>query len=103
MGRLACITLAVVFAVPASAQQPKQVGLNDAPPHVSAAALAVANGVKFEKVEIEFKDGHAVFECGLFRYFGRGSLSCAPGSANRPARLASTASMSASAAFLTSA
>jgi hypothetical protein len=34
------------------------------------------------------------------RYFGRGSLSCAPGSFNRPARLASTASMSARAAFL---
>jgi hypothetical protein len=34
------------------------------------------------------------------RYFGRGSLSCAPGSINRPARLASTASMSASAALL---
>jgi hypothetical protein len=26
------------------------------------AALAAANGVKFEKVEIEFEDGHAVFE-----------------------------------------
>jgi hypothetical protein len=63
MRRLACITtLAVAFAAPASAQQPKQVGLNDAPPHVSAAALAAANGVKFEKVEIEFEDGHAVFE-----------------------------------------
>jgi hypothetical protein len=63
MKRLFCISaLAVMFAAPVSAQQPKQVGLNDAPPHVSAAALGAANGIKFEKVEIEFEDGHAVFE-----------------------------------------
>jgi hypothetical protein len=54
----------VLFALTsvASAQQPKSVTMNDVPPHVMAAALALANGIKFEKVQLDYDDGTAKFE-----------------------------------------
>lgn len=54
----------VLFALTgvASAQQPKPITLNDVPPHVMATALALANAIKFEKVQMDYDDGTAKYE-----------------------------------------
>ena len=54
--------IVATLAMPALAQDMKPITLNDVPPHVIAAALAAANGVKFVKVQIEYEDGAAIYE-----------------------------------------
>jgi hypothetical protein len=54
--------IAATLAMPALAQDMKPITLNDVPPHVIAAALAAANGVKFAKVQIEYEDGADIYE-----------------------------------------
>ena len=36
--------------------------MNDVPPHVMATALALANAIKFEKVQMDYDDGTAKYE-----------------------------------------
>jgi hypothetical protein len=59
---LLATTMLLSLATASFAQQPKPITLNDVPPHVMATALALANAIKFEKVQLDYDDGTAKYE-----------------------------------------